>query len=134
MSTLPVKAILVFALVMGGAATTDDKSHPPAGDFTLPSGFTSTTVIESLGNNRHIAINSNGDIYVKMERLKDGKGIYVLRDVKKDGNYVVIKSFGNYGGTGIAIKNGYLYAASNQEVFRYKFVNNEIADPDNPEK
>src|SRR4029077_14523704 len=55
-------------------------------------------------------------------------------DVKKDGHYEVVESFGDYGGTGIAIKNGYLYASSNQEVFRYKLTNNEVADPDHPEK
>lgn len=47
----------------------------------------------------------------------------------------MINSFGNYTGTGIAIKNGYLYASSDDEVFRYKFnANNEIADGNNPEK
>lgn len=135
MTAFPVKSILVLSLLVGGAATVKDKVKPADSDITLPAGFKSTTVIESLGNNRHIVVNSNGDIYVKLERLKDGKGIYVLRDVKKDGKYEVVKSFGNYGGTGIAIKNGYLYASSNTEVFRYKLnANNEVADPDNPEK
>lgn len=126
--------MLVIAVLACGSATTKQNSTPPASDFTLPTGFTASTVVESLGNNRHIAVNSNGDIYVKMERLKDGKGIYVLRDAKKNGNYEVVKSFGNYGGTGIAIKNGYLYASSNTDVYRYKLVNNEVADPDHPEK
>jgi len=139
MNSLPVKVLIISALIACGTASEKDKKEDkttaaPAGDFTLPSGFTSSSVIESLGNNRHIVVNSNGDIYVKLERLKDGKGIYVLRDANKNGNYTIVKSFGNYGGTGIAIKNGYLYASSNQEVFRYKLVNNEVADPDNPEK
>lgn len=106
-----------------------------AADFQLklPTGFKAITVVEKLGVNRHIAVNSNGDIYVKLNRTKDGKGIYVLRDVI--GKYEVIKSFGDYGGTGIAIKNGYLYASSNSEVFRYKLnSSNEVADPDHPEK
>lgn len=101
--------------------------------LTLPSGFKAITVVEQLGANRHIAVNSNGDIYIKLNRPKDGKGIYVLRDV--NGSYQVVKSFGNYGGTGIAIKNGYLYASSNSEVFRYKLnANHDVADPDHPEK
>ncbi|HET6995880.1 MAG TPA: PQQ-dependent sugar dehydrogenase [Chitinophagaceae bacterium] len=138
MTSIPVKAIIVFTLIACGTVSekdkTTDKPAAPAGDIQLPAGFNSSSVIESLGNNRHIAVNSNGDIYVKMERLKDGKGIYVLRDVKKNGQYEVVKSFGNYGGTGLAIKNGYLYASSNSEVYRYKLVNNEVADPDHPEK
>jgi glucose/arabinose dehydrogenase len=135
MTAIPVKSILILSLVFGGVTTIKDKKSTADGDITLPSGFKSTSVVESLGNNRHIVVNSNGDIYVKMEKLKDGKGIFVLRDVKKDGKYEVIKSFGNYGGTGITIKNGYLYASSNTEVFRYKLnANNEVADPDKPEK
>ncbi len=137
MISFPAKTIVIVALLACGTAPvkdkTSDKPGASAGDINLPSGFTSASVIEALGNNRHIAVNSNGDIYVKMERLKDGKGIYELRDVNKDGHYQVVKSFGNYGGTGIAIKNGYLYASSNKEVFRYKLTNNEVANPDNPE-
>lgn len=102
-------------------------------NLVLPQGFNAMTVVESFGRNRHIAVNSNGDVYVKLDRLKDGKGIYVFRE--KNGKYEVIKSFGNYGGTGIAIKNGYLYASSNSDVYRYKLnANNEVEDPDNPQK
>ncbi len=38
-------------------------------------------------------MNTNGDIYVKLDKLKDGKGILVLRDADKDGKYEVVKSF-----------------------------------------
>lgn len=103
------------------------------GGIKVPPGFKAETVVESLGINRHIAVNSNGDIYVKLDKLKDGKGIIVLRN--NSGKYEAVKSFGNYTGTGIAIKNGYLYASSDNAVFRYKLnANNEVADPDNPEK
>jgi glucose/arabinose dehydrogenase len=107
---------------------------PPVQDveLKLPPGFRAETVVKELGRNRHIAVNSNGEIYVKLDRLKDGKGIYVLRSVR--GKYEIVKSFGDYGGTGIAIKNGYLYATSDEEVFRYKMVNNAVAHPDKPEK
>src|SRR5262245_11608758 len=65
----------------------------------LPTGFKAETVVESLGKNRHIAVNSNGDIYVKLDQLKEGKGIFVLRNV--NGKYVTVNSFGNYTGTGV---------------------------------
>ncbi|HYM94503.1 MAG TPA: sorbosone dehydrogenase, partial [Chitinophagaceae bacterium] len=129
------KPYFLLLLLAGSIVTcSSDTSRKSAADFelTLPGGFKALTVVEQFGTNRHIAVNSNGDIYIKLDRLKDGKGIYVLRSVS--GNYQVIKSFGNYTGTGIAIKNGYLYASSDEEVFRYKMVNNEVADPDHPEK
>lgn len=108
--------------------------HSPADvTITLPAGFKAETVVESLGSNRHLAINSNGDIYVKLDRLKNGKGILVLRQVS--GQYKVVNSFGDYTGTGIVIKNGYLYASSDVAVYRYKFdANNEISNTASPEK
>jgi len=104
-------------------------------DLVLPKGFTATAVVDQLGGNRHLFVNTNGDVYVKLDKLKDGKGIIVLRDANKDGKYEVVKSFGNFTGTGITVKNGYLYASSDEEVYRYKMnAANEVADPDHPEK
>ena len=98
--------------------------------LTLPDGFTATTVAENLGVVRHIAVSSNGDIYAKLEKLKDGKGILLL----KGGNASALSSFGNYPGTGIAVKDGYLYASSNSAVYRYRLnANNEVENPGKPE-
>ena len=88
--------------------------------ITLPAGFKYSVVADNLGRARHIAVNTNGDVYVKLERLKDGKGIYRLRDTNGDGQADDIQGFANYIGTGMAIKNGYLYASSNSAVYRYK--------------
>ena len=124
---------LVATFAIGSIIILNNDFRPADGELILPSGFKAETVVESSGKNRHIAVNSNGDIYVKLDKLKDGKGILVLR--KKNGKYETIKNFGNYTGTGITIKNGYLYASSDNEVYRYKFnALSEIADPDNPEK
>jgi glucose/arabinose dehydrogenase len=144
MKLFPLQLIAVFAIAScgSGPAKTDTPAENKndtttavaAPGITVPQGFKVSTAIESLGNNRHIVMNSNGDIYVKLGGLKDGKGIFVLRDADKDGKYEVVKSFGKYKGTGIAIKNGYLYASSDEEVYRYKLdANNEVADPDKPE-
>ncbi len=101
----------------------------------LPAGFGAVIFADGLGQARHIAVNSNGDVYVKLEKLKGGKGIFRLHDSNGDGKADEITGFGNYIGTGIAIKNGYLYASSDEEVFRYKLdANNKIVNPDKPEK
>lgn len=43
-------------------------------------------------------------------------------------------AFGNYTGTGIAINNGYVYATSDQTIYRYKLdANQDIVNPDQPE-
>ncbi|MEP7377835.1 MAG: PQQ-dependent sugar dehydrogenase [Chitinophagaceae bacterium] len=95
--------------------------------ITLPEGFSSLVVADSLGTARHIVVNSNGDIYVKLGDQKDGHGILRLRDTNNDGKADDISGFGNYAGTGIAIKNGYLYASSDDNVYRYKMDNSEAS-------
>lgn len=102
-------------------------------DLKLQAGFSAVTVIDSLGRNRHLVVNSNGDIYVKLARLKDGKGIVILRE-STNGKTKEVKSFANYGGTGIAFKDGYLYSSSDTVIYRYKLnQQGEVVAPDAPE-
>src|SRR2546429_9974307 len=77
--------------------------------ITLPQGFKSVVVASNLGKTRHLVVAASGDIFVKLQKLKDGKGILRLHDANGDGKAEDISSFGNYIGSGITIKNGYLY-------------------------
>ncbi|WP_019990877.1 PQQ-dependent sugar dehydrogenase [Rudanella lutea] len=104
-------------------------------DVKLPAGFSASIVADGVGAPRHIAVSKTGDVYVKLAKLKDGKGIYRLRDTNNDGVMDERVGFGDYPGTGILIHNGYLYASSNNSVFRYKLnANEEVIAPDQPEK
>ncbi|MCA6478977.1 MAG: PQQ-dependent sugar dehydrogenase, partial [Chitinophagaceae bacterium] len=101
----------------------------------LPNGFSALKVAENMGRARHIAVNQQGDIYVKLERKLNGNGIMYLRDLNKDGRTEEVNGFGNYTGTGIAIHKGYLYASSDEEVFRYKLNDKgEVENREAPEK
>ncbi len=101
----------------------------------LPAGFGALRAAENVGRARHLAITAGGDIYVKLNRPKEGKGIVYLQDANDDGKMDDTKMFGNYGGTGMYIKNGYLYASSDTEVFRYKLnENGQVTNPEAPEK
>lgn len=101
--------------------STENKSDTLSkANLTLPAGFTATIVADSLGPVRHLAINKQGDIYVKLNALKEGKGIYFLSSANHDGKIDQKSGFGNYPGTGILIKDNELYATSNSGVFRYK--------------
>lgn len=103
--------------------------------LTLPVGFSAWKVAENLGRARHIAVNQQGDIYVKLERKLNDKGILFLRDVDKDGRTEEVNGFGNYIGTGIAIHKGYLYASSDEDVYRYKLNDKgEVENTASPEK
>jgi len=99
-------------------ASTDRNKYDDA-PITLPQGFKSVVVTSGLGKARHLVVAASGDIFVKLEKLKDGKGIIRLHDANGDGKADNISGFGNYAGTGITIKNGYLYASSDKEVYRY---------------
>ena len=90
----------------------------PATDIKMPAGFSATILAEDLETPRHIAISKGGDIYVKINKLKDGKAIYRLRDTNGDGIIDEKIGFGDYKGSGIFIRQGYLYASSYRGVYR----------------
>lgn len=98
------------------------------GGLFLPDGFEAVAVVNRLdGQARHIAVNENGDIYVKLRRPDKKGGNAVLRDTDGDGRADVIKKFGKYKvhgsyGTGMRIHNGYLYYSSQAEVYRQKLT------------
>jgi len=129
--------ILLAAIIILGASSSrcrPDSTLPADTDLKLLPGF-HATVIAELGRStpRHIVVTKEGDVYVKLDRLQNGKGILFLRE-KGDGTYQTISSFGDYRGTGIALKNGYLYASSDVAIYRYKLNDkDEVVDPEHPE-
>ncbi len=92
---------------------------PNNAGLKLPAGFGALVVAETGGHARHLAVTPQGTIYVKLNRPKDGKGILELKPAAT-GKATVTGGFGSYGGTGMAIKDGYLYASSDEDVYRYK--------------
>ncbi len=88
--------------------------------LTLPEGFGALKVADTLGKVRHIVVNDKGTLYAKVDNGKGGKGIVILKDTDGDGRMDQQTSFGDYGGTGIALHDNQLYATSNSVIFRYK--------------
>lgn len=121
---------LAFIVVSGcNKNKTSENKTPAKADLKLPDGFSATIIADSVGHVRHLAVNSQGDIYIKLNTLKDGKGIIFLADTNRDGLMEQKSSFAGYPGTDIRIKNGYLYSSSNSGVYRYKLNDKEeVAD------
>lgn len=76
---------------------------------------------------RHIAVASNGDIYVKLRvNTPDGESNAALRDTNGDGKVDVVNYWGKYQsgqyGDDMRIHNGYLYYSSELFVFRSKMI------------
>jgi glucose/arabinose dehydrogenase len=129
--------VLPLAVIPALILTQPSKHQQPVladnAGLTLPAGFSGAMIANGLGSARHIAVAPNNDIYVKLNRVKDGKGILLLHQA--GGKAEIADGFGDYGGTGMYIKNGYLYASSDEDVYRYKLNDNyKVIDPNAPEK
>ena len=112
------------------------QGDPGNGGLFLPKDFEAVVVVDSLpGAARHIAVNSNGDIYVKLRFPEPEGGNAALRDLDNDGKADIIKVFDDYQdkssyGTAMRIHNGYLYFSSVTRVFRQKLSPGQLV-PDN---
>ena len=101
---------------------------PDNGGLILPEGFKALVVVDSLnGAARHLAVNKNGDIYVKLRFPNSRGGNAALRDTDGDGKADVIEYFDDYldkgsYGTAMRIHQGYLWFSSVTRVFRQKLT------------
>src|SRR3989449_11001396 len=90
------------------------------GGITLPAGFCAVVVADQVGAPRHLAVASNGDLFVALAGRRGGAGgILALRDTSGDGKADVQQTFGSEGGTGIALAKGALYLGTASTVYRY---------------
>ncbi|MFX0556116.1 PQQ-dependent sugar dehydrogenase [Maribacter sp. CXY002] len=100
-----------------------------------PEGFSVEEIGADLGAVRHLTVTQNGDIYANRSVLKDGKAIVLLKDTEDDGIMDKQQFFADVPGTGILVKDNYLYTSSNSAVFRYKLNDaHEVIDTGTPEK
>ena len=100
----------------------------------LPDSFEAVAVVDSIGRARHLAVNDNGDIYVKLsynDAMHGKGGTVALRDENNDGKADIIAYFGDYkdeGGlpAGMSIHDGYLYTSSVKYVMRNKLTPGQL--------
>jgi glucose/arabinose dehydrogenase len=128
-------SLLIFLMWPAVTFTKSQQATKPVvknGGLILPDGFKATVVADSLpGAARHLAVNSNGNIYVKLRFPDAIGGNILLRDNNGDGKADMIKKFGNYDdkgsyGTGMRIHKGYLYFSSEINVYRVKLDPNKL--------
>ena len=111
----------------------NQKSKLPKGDIDngglfLPDKFEAVVVVDSIGNARHLAVNENEDIYVKLTNAKQDSGNVAIRDINKDGKGDNIAYFGDYpveegyGPTSMRIYNGYIFYGTKDAVYRQKLT------------
>ena len=114
--------VVALTLIVGCDADREPVIAGPCnGGLTLPAGFCATIFADSLGAIRHMAVAPNGDLYVaRWEGKGHGGGLLALRDTTGDQRADLIDSVSNSGGSGIAIRDGYVYHSTWSEVLRYK--------------
>jgi glucose/arabinose dehydrogenase len=133
MAVLFASIIAVATIVVAGRAAAP-ACDPDNGGITLPAGFCAAVVANDLGPARHLAAAPNGDLFVSMmsNRGQPG-GIVALRDTDGDGKFDKRERFGENSGTGIALRNGYLYFATPTSVLRYKMTPGQLTPSGPPE-
>lgn len=100
--------------------------------LTLPDGFSASVYADKLGSGRHIVVKNNGDVYLALQNLHNGKGIVALHDNEGDGKADVIEYFGKTISTGIDIAAGYLYYSTFTDVYRVPLPENELVPGGDP--
>ena len=152
---LPDSKILLISLLLslllglsGGAEQEIRLDLEENGGLFLPEGFEAQALINRLdGQVRHIAVNDNGDVYVKLREAYEEYGNAVLRDTDGDGRSDDVRYFAKYPmygryGTAMRIHEGYLYFSSQKTVYRQKLNPSEkvpesdleeiVIDPNEP--
>ena len=125
-------ALIAVALLASCTNQSNESSGKEAGlayaenndDLKLPKGFQAVVVHEGLNvNARHMAVRSNGDIFVRNRTLDTDSSIVALRDTTGNGVANITTFFDTHDpiGTGIAIDGNYLYASSTTDVYRFQF-------------
>ncbi len=130
-----VKRLLLSAACAGALAIASTVTRaaalpacdPDNGGLTLPQGFCALVAADGLGPARHLVAAPNGDLYVAIQQNRsDVTGVYALHDADGDGKFDQKEVFGNAGGTGIALRNGYIYLATTTSVLRWKMTAGQL--------
>ncbi len=142
----------VCSLLVAGCAKSDKAPAARTGDsavaaapacprgnagLTLPAGFCATTFADSISHGRHVAVASNGDVYVTVEASGPSAdknapppppsvSFFALRDTNHDGRADIIKRVGTKGHTGVGLFNGHLYVDEGSRIVRYTRADTEL--------
>lgn len=127
-----VLALVGSILPVWGALPAPDADD---GGITLPPGFRALVVADNLvprfksGALRFLTVAPNGDLYAKFSN----NGLVALRDTNADGRADVMEKFGSGNGTGVQVRDGWLYYSTTSGVYRYRYIPGELVPSGGPQ-
>lgn len=131
-------AVLLPVAVSACGGVTAEQALPPCdpdnGGIALPDGFCALVVADEIGPARHLAVATNGDIFVAIRgRREGGGGVRALRDTTGDGKSDIQVTFGDAGATGLSLHGEQLYVAPDWGVLRYRIPEGQLTPADPPD-
>jgi glucose/arabinose dehydrogenase len=118
------RPLLAATLGIAAACSRDNSPANPRGcdlSLKLPDGFCAIVVADTVGRARHIAVRSNGDIFVaRLASRRDSGGVSAIR-----GTTVERFGFGATHGVVLASDSS-LYASTAHEIVHYRFAANSL--------
>ncbi len=142
---IPLTAALFLVLLVSTGCGSEEPDRPqtptevpadPACDrtITVPDGFCARVFHPGVGAARHLAVAPNGDVFVAVRNWGGQRGgVVALRDANGDGRAEQMQSWGEEGGSGIALGDGILYFATNSAVLRYPRPAGSLVPSGSPE-
>ncbi len=102
--------------------------------ITVPSLYCARIFHNGVGAARQLAVAANGDLFVAVrDRGGQSGGIVALRDSDGDGRSDRMESWGDEGGSGIALGDGALFFATNTAVLRYPLATGSLTPAGPPD-
>ena len=131
----------LLGLVTSSACSSEDGNNEETGDSTakidlsklnLPEGYSISIYSPDVKNARSMAVGTRGTLFIGTR--EEGK-VYALRDT--DGDFKADEKFviasGMRAPNGVAFKDGALYVANVNELWRYDDIEDNLANPPKPE-
>jgi glucose/arabinose dehydrogenase len=99
---------------------------PDNGGLKLPDGFCASVFADDVGGVRHLEVGPDGVLYAATSGILRG-GVTAFRDTDGNGTPDQRATFGPRGANDVAVHDGYVYVATDQEVLRYKLAPGRLA-------
>jgi glucose/arabinose dehydrogenase len=118
------RPLVAATLALAAACSRDTSTANARGcdlSLKLPDGFCAMVVADTVGHARHVAVRSNGDIFVaRLASRRDSGGVSVIRGK-------TVERFGSSATHGVVLaSDSSLYASTAHEILHYRFATNSL--------